>query len=120
MKMPKMYLIPILFIIGILVFLFGSPQINEKLKEKNSILGIVLQKLEILESISKISTSEMQKIANDTQETYLKTMSELCRKQYFYLKTDCELSDLNKSNLLKLSQILETGILEIVEAEKLY
>ncbi|MDA1316621.1 MAG: hypothetical protein O3B87_01195 [bacterium] len=120
MKLRKLFLVPIFILIGIPVFLFGTPRIIEKLNEKYYIEKNALQKLEIIESVSTTSTLEVQKIAKDTRGTYLETWLELCRKQYFNLKTDCKLSDLNKSNLRKLNQILETGILEIVEVEKQY
>ncbi|MDP4011865.1 MAG: hypothetical protein Q8P72_06615 [Candidatus Roizmanbacteria bacterium] len=114
----KLILISVIIIIGLPLFLFGTPRFSEYLKEKDAIINVIALKLQIVESIKTSDQLELQIIANKTLSTYLLTIQELCKKQYFQLKTNCELSDLNKSNLQTLSTVLEIGILEIVEAQE--
>jgi|GEM_PF-3195011 len=114
----KLFLIFVVAIIGLPIFLFSLPRLSDYLKEKDTILNVIVVKLQIVESIRISDQLELQSIANKTMNTYLLTTQELCKKQYFHLKTKCELSDLNKSNLHTLNAVLETGILDIVEAQK--
>ncbi len=114
----KLILILVVIIIGLPLFLFGTPRLSDYLKEKDAIINVITLKRQIVESIKTSDQLKLQIIANKTMGAYFFTIQELCKKQYFQLKTNCELSDLNKSNLQTLSAVLETGIFEIVEAQE--
>lgn len=108
----------IIIFIGLPLFLFGTPRLSDYLKEKDAIINVITLKLQIVESIKITDQLELQTIANKTMDTYLFTIQKLCHKQYFQLKANCKLSDLNKSNLQMLNSVLEIGILEIVDAQE--
>lgn len=116
-NVQKFFLVLGIFIIGLIIYLFGSVKIIEYLNEKNSIVSTIAQKIQIIESVKASDKLEFQRVGNATMDTYHKTVSELCRKQYFYLKTECELTDLSKSNLWTINKILETGIRKIIEVQ---
>lgn len=116
-NIKKFLLLLIILVIGIGIFLFGSPHLEDFLNEKKDIIGTISIKLQIVESIQSSDQPEMQRSADVTMEKYKLKKEEFCKKRYFYLKSKCELRELNKSSLNTLNSLLETGILEMVEVQ---
>lgn len=106
-----------MFIIGIIIFLFGSPHLDDFLNDKNDSINTISLKLQIVESIRSSDQPEMRQSALVTMNKYELAKEEICKKQYFYLKSECELRELNKSSLQRLNSLLEVGIQEIVEIQ---
>lgn len=115
--LKKTLLFVIVFIIGIGIFLFGSPHLDDFLNEKKDILNTISIKLQIVESIQSSDQPEMRQTADVTMRKYSVMKQDLCKKRYFYLKSECELRELNKSSLNSLNSLLETGIQEIVAVQ---
>ncbi len=115
--LKKTLLLVIVFIIGIGIFLFGSPHLDDFLNEKKDIINIISLKLQIVESIQSSDQPEMRQSADATMKKYKLKKEGFCKKRYFYLKSECELRELNKSSLTDLNALLETGIQEIVEVQ---
>ncbi|QQS44337.1 hypothetical protein IPM65_01925 [Candidatus Roizmanbacteria bacterium] len=115
--LKKTLLLVIVFIIGIGIFLFGSPHLDDFLNEKKDIINTISLKLQIVESIQSSDQPEMRQSADVTMNKYVLMKQNFCKKRYFYLKSECELRELNKSSLNALNSLLEAGIQEIVEIQ---
>ncbi len=115
--LKKILLPVIIFIIGVIIFLFGSPHLENFLNEKKDLINTITLKLQIVESIRSSDQPEMRQSADVTMKKYEIKKQEFCKKRYFYLKSECELRELNKSSLNTLNSLLEKGIQEIVEIQ---
>ena len=115
--MKKILLFIGVLTVGFFTFIFGSPRLDDYLKEKNTTINTVTTKLQIVDSVQSSKQPAMQQSANATMNKYALMKEELCKKQYFYLRSNCELTQLSKANLRSLNALLEQGIQDIVTTQ---
>jgi len=108
-------------LLGIIFLFFQILTGPSSLTTTNNIVNPYIEtintQLQIINSLKTVDNHELSTLAQKKMEAYSNELKRLCRRQFLFLKQDCQLTDLSKQNLIILQEHLEMSIQELVDAQ---